>query len=173
MRLALALWLLLFPAAQEPAELEFPARIDNRAPAFSLYDLEGRPRHSRTFEGRAGLVFIFATVDDAHDALTRLKCRYAKRDVELVLIDVTKDVHPSVLRKRYAERKLGVPVLLDEQEVVARRYQIRDTPAAYLIDRRGVIRYRGDPRKPLRKALDEVLAGKTVTVKEAAIKAAR
>jgi peroxiredoxin len=173
MRIALALWLLLFPAAQEPEELEFPARIDNRAPAFSLYDLEGRPRHSRTFEGRAGLLFFFATIDDSRDALARLKCTYANRDVEIVLIDVTKDVHTSVLRKRYAERKLGLTVLLDEQEVVARRYGIRDTPAAYLIDRRGVIRYRGDPGKPLRRALDEVLAGKAVTVKEATIKNAR
>ena len=165
MHLTLALWL-LFSVAQQREELEFPAHIDNRAPAFSLYDLEGRLRHSRTFEGRAGLVFAFLTVDDAPDAIVKLTCAYAKRDVEFVIVDVTKNVRTAELRKRYENLRLGIPVLFDEERVVTERYVIRNTPTTYLLDARGVIRYRGDPGKPLRAALEEMLAGKEVTVKE-------
>ncbi|HVQ24738.1 MAG TPA: thioredoxin family protein, partial [Planctomycetota bacterium] len=66
------------------------------------------------------------------------------------------------------------PVLLDENGAVGHLYTAQTTPHMYVIDTKGVLRYAGaiddgDPSQKgqvnyVRQALDEILAGKPVSV---------
>ncbi len=157
----IVLSMLLLADAQQRVEPEFPARLGNRAPPFSLYDAAGRARHLSEFEGHAGLVVVFMKAEQAaaqRRTLTRLACAYAKRDVVFLAVDVTEYVPRARLARQYAAAALDMPLLFDEEGTVARRYEIRGTPTVFLLDKISVIHYRGELGKALRRALDEMLA---------------
>jgi len=77
-------------------------------------------------------------------------------------------------QKAVEEFKLPYPVLLDENGAVGHLYTAQTTPHMYVIDTKGVLRYAGaiddgDPSQKgatnyVRQALDEILAGKPVSV---------
>ncbi|HWW60369.1 MAG TPA: redoxin domain-containing protein [Thermoanaerobaculia bacterium] len=150
---------LLFLPVQERVELEFPAHIENVAPAFSLYDLDARLRHTSEFEGHAAIAIVFLNADDAtarRRELKRLACASRKRDVELLVVDVTESIPTPRLRAQYRPLALGIPILFDENHTVARRYLIEKTPTVCLLDRKNVIRYIGAMGAPLDKAVKQL-----------------
>ncbi len=159
--------ILALEAVQEREELLFPARIDNRAPAFSLDDLSGKRRASSEFEGHAGVVIAFLRSDHSEAETTlrrleRLACRMRGRDVVLVGIDVTELVPLEQIRRHYQHAGVELPILVDDHRTVARRYEVDNAPAFYLLDRQAIVRYRGD-LDGLAAAIEETLAGKPVT----------
>lgn len=154
--------------------------LDSRGGGHALYDLE-----------RANIVVLIVHGNDcpivqkSYIAVNGLRDAYTKRGVEFLYLNAnTQDTPESVEResKEYSNR---IPILLDPQQDVAKKLGITRTAEAILIDTDGwQIRYRGaisdqwdyGVQKPnarnefLKQALDEVLAGRPVSVPSTDIK---
>jgi peroxiredoxin len=151
--------------------------IGEQAPTFALEDTQGL-----TYEpdGAPATVVVFTCnhcpyalawhqriLDAAHD--------YAARGVRVLAInpnDAERYPRDSLetMRARVERGEFdGVPYLRDESQNVARAYDAKTTPDVYVLDRGGVLRYRGAPDADhddptqnaafLRGALDAVLTG--------------
>jgi len=151
--------------------------VGKPAPWFSLPDTDGTLNEL----GSSPATVVVFTCNHCpyalgwHERLTAVASDYAERGVQMLAInsnDATRYPGDSLVAMRDRVQGgdfPGVPYLLDESQDVAREYDAKTTPDVFVIDERGVIRYRGAPDADvddptqnavwLRAALDEVLAG--------------
>ncbi|HZT80115.1 MAG TPA: redoxin domain-containing protein, partial [Gemmataceae bacterium] len=151
-----------------------PARLSLPDPAGKVHALPG--------PGEARAVVLFFTAVECPNAV-----RYLPRVAELHKACSGRGVrflalYPNALdgkdeiAKQAGDFKLPFPALLDADQRAADAYGVTVTPTAVLLDAAGKVRYRGavDDNKAerlagkhyLRDALDAVLAGKEVAVRE-------
>lgn len=151
--------------------------IGEPAPAFALPDTEGAVHRP----GDAPATVVLFTCNHCpyalawHDRTIALARDYADRGVRVLAINPNdaerypRDA-PEAMRARVRSGDFdGVPYLRDESQDVARAYDAKTTPDAFVLDAAGILRYRGapdgdheDPSQDavwLREALDAVLAG--------------
>ena len=109
-----------------------------------------------------------------HERILDAARDYAGRGVRVLLIN-SNDAHRfprdsyQAMRERVARERWAVPYLWDETQEAARAFGAKTTPDLFVLDRDGVLRYRGAPDADhhdpsqraawLRQALDAVLAG--------------
>ena len=151
------------------------------APDFRLPDTRGRAHALSDFAGQPLLVMFICNhcpfVKHVRDELARIGRDYAGRGLGIVAIssnDVRSYPADSVenMAKEAADAGYTFPYLYDATQAVARAYRAACTPDFYVFDREQRLVYRGqlDDSRPgngvavtgrdLRRALDEVLAGK-------------
>ncbi|MAE93159.1 MAG: hypothetical protein CL910_00720 [Deltaproteobacteria bacterium] len=131
---------------REAAPVE-PGRV---APLFSLPDLTGEPLSLAGLQGQVVLVNFWATwckpCEEEMPAMERLYQALREEGFELLAVSVDEDTEEvRAFRDRLA---LSFPILHDEGQQVARRYQSFRFPESFLIDREGLVveRYIG-PRE--------------------------
>jgi peroxiredoxin len=150
--------MLVFAGAQSGADdgngdekKDKTARINEPAPDFTLTDSKGVEHTISSYKGRIIVL-----------EWTNPECRYVQRhyssksmlrtheavkklDADLVwlAIDSTATVLPEHLNFWIKQHKIPYPHLLDKEGDVARLYEARVTPQMFVIDREGVLRYRG------------------------------
>ncbi len=151
--------------------------IGDAAPEFELKDLSGQPHSLSSYRGKPTIVaFISARCPISNLYKDRIKAvaeDYSKRGVNFVAINSSADETVEYVRAHAEENKLGFTILKDTGNVIADAYAAERTPKVYVVDAEGVLRYRGRidnsqnlrlvKQNDLRVALDELLAGKTVT----------
>jgi peroxiredoxin len=165
--------------------------IGDRAPEYELPDTEGRvwsltvngerpPRDGVEADASAIVTVIVFTCNHCpyalawHDRIADAARDYAPRGVRFLAInsnDAVRYPHDSyeMMRRRVAGEDWPMPYLHDATQEVARAYGAKTTPDLFVLDRDGVVRYRGAPDADyddpglsaawLRDALDAVLAG--------------
>jgi peroxiredoxin len=166
-----------------------PVAIDERAPPFQgLLGVDGTTYSLSSFDDKKVLVIIFmanrcTTAQAYTERIEALQNDYRDQGVQVVAIN--SDDPQLIPTESYLgmievakERHYSFPYLKDEDGKVARDYGAQLTVHAFLLDRDRRIRYRGridDSPKPafvktndLRNALDDVLAGREVKVRETA-----
>jgi thiol-disulfide isomerase/thioredoxin len=157
--------------------------LGRKAPDFHLPDVaDGRMVSLSDFASDEALLVMFICrhcpyVLHVKPELTRLATDYQGKSVGIVGISSNDAQHyPDDAPDKLAElsRDLGIPVLYDESQAVAKAYQATCTPDFFVFDRNRVLVYRGqlDESRPgnsrplngrdLRAALDAVLAGRSV-----------
>jgi thiol-disulfide isomerase/thioredoxin len=177
----LALMVLLFIAAPLlAAELEVGAK----APAFELVNaVDGHPVAFAPGDGRLSVIVFTCNQCPYAKAfeprLIALGNEYAKRGVVFYAIDSNDDAAYSVetmgeMKSRATSQHYPFPYLKDGDSKVAREYGARVTPHVFVIDGKGMVRYRGyvdDSTKAserqhtgLTDALNELIAGRDVKV---------
>ena len=177
----LAWMVLLFVAAPLiAAELEVGAK----APAFELVNaVDGRPVAFAPGDGRLSVIVFTCNQCPYAKAfeprLIALGNEYAKKGVVFYAIDSNDDaVYPvetmGEMKSRATSRHYPYPYLKDGESKVAREYGARVTPHVFVVDEKGIVRYRGyvdDSTKAaerqhtgLTDALNELIAGKEVKV---------
>ena len=177
-RLAMFAILLSFTVAATADELAVGAK----APGFSLINATNSQRVTFT-PGNGKLSAVVFTCNQCpyakafEDRLVALGNEYAKRGVTFYAVDPNDDAaYPiervSEMRARATAKKYPFPYLKDADSSVARAYGARVTPHVFVVDGKGVVRYRGyvdDSAKPaerqhegLREALDALIAGRNV-----------
>jgi peroxiredoxin len=151
--------------------------IGDQAPAFALPDTQGVTHEL----DRAPATVVVFTCNHCpyslawHQRILDAANDYADRGVRMLAInpnDAERYPRDSLeaMRTRVEHGDFdGVPYLRDESQSVARAYDAKTTPDVYVLDRGGVLRYRGapdgdyeDPAQNavfLRSAIDAVLAG--------------
>ena len=177
-RLLLVLFVLSFVCVASAEELAVGAK----APGFSLVNAANDQRV--TFKpGDGTIAVVVFTCNQCpyakafEDRLIALGRAYEKRGVVFYAVDSNDDVaYPiekvSEMRERATSKNYPFPYLKDGDGAVARAYGARVTPHVFVVDGKGVVRYRGyvdDSAKPeerrhagLTDAVNSLLAGHEV-----------
>jgi peroxiredoxin len=177
---------LLFPiapgwGAQEGKTSD--ALLDQPLKDFKLRDLTRDPETwiaLSDYKGKKAVVLIFTsyTCDacaDYENRMLKLIKDFAGQDVAFLGVRSSADDDAAGMRK-YAESKgFKIPFLEDTRNVLAATLDVLVTPTFYVIDKEGVLRYRGAYDESLKEArahktyvhdaLRAVLEGKEVAIK--------
>jgi peroxiredoxin len=166
------------------------AKVGYKAPDFTLTDIDGKS-HTLSDYTKAGKIVVLEWfnpdcpfVVKHHKTFTTmsdLANKYADKDVVWIAINSGapgKQGH-GLDRNRSARDEFAFtyPLLIDEDNKVAHKYEAKVTPHMFIIDTAGVLRYNGaiDNNRSaatlgdvnyVKQALDQVLAGETVTETE-------
>jgi peroxiredoxin len=153
--------------------------VGEQAPSFALPDTDGALHE---LDGAPATVVVFTCNHCPyalawHDRLIDVARDFRGRGVRMLAInpnDAARYPRDSLaaMRERVQAGEFdGVPYMRDESQEVARGYDAQTTPDVFVLDSRGVLRYRGAPDSDyenptehaswLRTALDAVLAGHT------------
>lgn len=165
--------------------MAFTLQIGENAPDFNLPGVDGA-HHSLSEYADAKLLIIAFTcnhcpyVVGSEERIKQLDADYKNRGVQLVTINSNEtENHPTDsfehMVEHAKEQGFGFPYLRDEDQSIATAYGALRTPHYYVFDAERKLRYTGRmddrPRHPgeettheLRDALDELLAGKEVSV---------
>lgn len=154
--------------------------LNRLVPDFELPDLAGRLHRLSDYRGRIVIV-NFWSADCPHvtrtDAL--MLASLAKWGDDVVLLSIASNANESAAVVESASRGRGLsPVLLDARHKVADRCGAQITPEVFVVDREGILRYRGAvddvnfrqreaTRSFLDEAVDALLAGRPPEVTEA------
>jgi peroxiredoxin len=152
---------------------------------FTLPDTDGNP--IRLAPADADATVVAFTCNHCpyalawHDRLNDVAREYAPRGVRLLFVnanDATRYPRDSAeaMKARVDRGEFAAPYLHDESQAVARAWGARTTPDIFVVDRDGILAYRGAPdgdhgdpalrAQWLRSALEAVLAGRPVAQPE-------
>jgi peroxiredoxin len=149
----------------------------------TLRDCRGQPWRLADCKDRRLLVVAFVGVECPlaklyGPRLAELARRYGPRGVAFVGIDPNERDSPRAVAAYGRKHNITFPLLCDPGAAVAGRFGAERTPEVFVLDARRVVRYRGriddqydvqvhrgrPARQDLAQALDELLAGKPVSV---------
>ena len=163
----------------------FVIETGSPAPGFSLPGVDGQTRSLDDYADEAAVVVVFTcnhcpTAIQYEDRLIEIQADYADEGVQLVAINSNEtDGHPTDsfdhMVERAADKGFNFPYLRDDTQDVVRALGATRTPEIFLFGPDRTLLFHGriddnadDPsavtRHDLREALDEVLAGKPVSI---------
>jgi peroxiredoxin len=162
------------------------AKIGEKAPDFTLTDTDGKTVKLADFGGKIVVLEWFnpecPVVMDCYkgEVMTKLANQYKSKNVVWLAINSGAQGQQGHGEEKNAkartEWKMSYPVLLDESGTVGKAYGSKNTPTMYIIAADGTLAYRGaidngnsgkrGDINYVQKALDEILAGQTVTTAE-------
>ncbi len=119
--------------------------LNQPAPEFTLPDLDERIHMLSDYRGRIVIVnFWSAECPHAQRADTRITACLAQWNADVSLLPIASNANePDELLSAVA-RQRKLPLLLrDADGSVADRYEAQTTPHAFVVDRPGILRYRG------------------------------
>ncbi len=185
-------------AAQEPKqekkeEKKKPerAKIDEAVTDFKLKDvMQDEEKFVTLSEFKDKKVVVLYFVSDKCSVTWKYEGRtgklfedFRKKDVVFLGIRSASNDTNEQIRKYCESKNFEIPVLADEKNVIADYYNVRFTPVYVVIDKKGILRYKGGmddlqtaktwnndeagvKTNYVRDALTAVLDGKDVTTKE-------
>ena len=135
-----------------------------RAPDFTLKDLSGKTFTLSELRGKKPVLLTFwatwcPACRQTIPLLSDLYRQYGPRGLELISINIaTNDPLPRV--QNFQEvNKMPYRILYDEKTEVSRAYGVFGIPTSLLIDREGIIQYRGNVLPAnISQILDKLLA---------------
>ncbi len=135
------------------------------------------------FKDKKAVVVVFVgtecPVNNAYmPRLVELHKQYAPQGAQFLAINANVQDTPARVARHAQQHGLPFPVLKDDGSTIADRFGAQRTPEAVLLDAQGIVRYQGriddqygvgfkrpsPTQRELVEALDQVLAGKTVTI---------
>ena len=172
--------LLLAALAVTPTAFAGPVAIGDRLVPFKLKDQTGKAHDLASVKGRSVVLIFIATqcpVSNAYNERMAAVARdYAAKGVAFYGINSNKQEPVEEIAEHAQKHGFSFPVLKDPDNVQADHFGAQVTPEAYVYDAAMVLRYHGridDDRggsnvksTDLKNALDALLAGKEVPVKE-------
>jgi peroxiredoxin len=155
-------------------------KLGGRVGDFSLNDTAGQSVPYESLKGDVTVIMFIATKcpvsNNYNERMKALYSDYASKGVKFVFVN-SNGTEPAAEVQNHAQQNgFSFAVYKDQGNVVADRFGAQVTPEAFIIDKAGVIQYHGyidDAQNVakvqnhgLRKALDAMLAGQAVPVKE-------
>lgn len=132
------------PPASQASVPDVPVGTDigQRAPDFTLKDLEGNAISLSDFRGRPVLLNIMHTwcVPCNASAPDMAAAFEANKDKGLVILAVDVEEPAEAVEAFIAKYGLTYPFVLDPNGEVVRQYRVRGVPTSYFLDANGVIR---------------------------------
>ena len=155
-----------------------PKKADN----FSLNDYNGKSVSLSDYKNTKAIVLMFVAtecpVSNAYnERYIKLYDDYKGKNVAIIGINSNKEESAEDVKEHAKENKLAFPILKDNNNVVADKFDAQRTPEVYVLHPTTLeVLYHGridDSQRAanitshdLRAALDEILAGKAVSTKE-------
>ncbi len=168
---------------QKKGHAHASAEIGKPAPAFSLKDADGAEHKLADLKGKIVVLEWInhecPVVNRCHNAktMTNTLAKFKGKPVVWLAIDSSHFSLDKIsnIRKWTDKQKLGYPYLLDADGKVGQLYGAKTTPHLFVIDKSGVLAYRGavddDPygknetkTNYVESAIDALLKGSTVAV---------
>ena len=139
------------------------AQVGERAPDFQLQNLDGQTISLGDLRGKPVLVNFWTTwCPPCRSEMPFLQQIYEEwSDTGLVLLAVDSGESQARVKEFLETRSLSLPVLLDTDNRVAQKYNIRGIPTTFFIDRDGIIQEKIVGAFPSKEAIEEHL-GKIV-----------
>lgn len=124
------------------------AGIGDPAPDFSLPTLEGKPVGLADFKGRQPLLLVFwatwcPTCREEVPNINRIAAEYGPKGLAVLAVNVGSNDSPASTAKFRDRHRMTYPVAFDQGSRVSRAFGVTGVPTVLLVDRRGMIRYRG------------------------------
>jgi peroxiredoxin len=157
-------------------------QIGKKIAAFTLNDSNGKSVSLSALREKKALVVVFIGTECPLSnlymvRLAELAREFRPRGVSFLAINSNSQDTQERMADHAKKHPLPFPILKDDKNVIADRFGARRTPEAFVLDGERRIRYQGriddqfgigykragPTRRDLALALDEVLAGKTVT----------
>jgi peroxiredoxin len=177
----LAAVLLAAETRAEPGKL--PDNVGRKIGDVVLTGLDGKTRSLASFRGSKAVVVVFLSFEcpvsaSYSEALNRLAQSHGPRGVAILGVLPTQE-EAAALARQAREFRFAFPLFRDGTLAAARAFQAQAVPEVFVLDHQGILRYRGriddgyyarlkkkptTTRQDLSLALDEVLAGKSVSV---------
>lgn len=151
--------------------------------ALKLVDLDSKAIIIPEVTGKATVLLFLSTTcpicNNYAPELQRLAADYADKGIRFVILQTEADLDAEAAKQHAREFKLPFPTVLDPKHQWSKAMGATTTPEAVLVSPTGQVLYRGciDDRFPalgkdsvhprnlhLRRALNEVLAGKPVSI---------
>lgn len=128
----------------EPRDTEAAAELNQVAPDFAVYDLEGRVVQLSDFRGdKPVFINFWATwCPPCEREMPDMQRLYAERGDEFELLAVNFLEHRPQVTPWVEEKGLEFPILLDVTGDVAGRYGVWSYPTSVFIDKDGIVRGR-------------------------------
>jgi peroxiredoxin len=175
----LALLMALAPLAHADTP---PSSVGKKIAGFTLKNTNGKDVALADFAEKKAIVVIFVgtecPINNAYfPHLIELQREYEGKGVQFLAINANRQDSAARVAEHARKFAVNFPVLKDEKNVIADRFGAARTPEAFLLDADRVVRYQGriddqhgigfnrpkPTRRDLGEALDEVLAGKSVS----------
>lgn len=155
-----------------------PVSVEN----FSLNDYNGNKISLADYKDSKAIVLMFIStqcpVSNAYnERMASLYSDYNGKKIAVIGINSNKAETPVDIKEHAQEHKFGFPILKDVNNIIADKLQANHTPEIFVIHPSTLaVLYHGRiddqqreakvQSKDLRAALDEILAGKSVSTKE-------
>ncbi len=128
------------------------AVIGEKAPDFTLPNLDGESVSLTDFEGRPMLINFWNTgCPPCREEMPYLQEVYDERQgSELVMLTINIGQNAATVKSFLHDNNLSLPVLLDTDAAVTQRYGMPGIPTTFFIDRDGILRVKvigGFPNK--------------------------
>ena len=131
-----------------PPSSEGPARVEVGlpAPAYRAASLSGDSVSLSDYKDKVVLLNVWATW--CHPCRTEIpelkaiRARYQSRGLELIGVSVDADGNDDGIREFMKEFQMEYPVWHDPAERVSTQFLVIGVPATFLIDRKGILRWR-------------------------------
>lgn len=159
-----------------------PATLGEKISDFTLTDYRGKKTSLSDYADKKIVVVAFLGTDCPLAKLygprvQELSQEYADRGVAVIGINANRQDTLTHIASYARRHGITFPILKDGANKVADQFQAQRTPEVFLLDKDRTVRYWGriddefgigytkefDIRRPLKTALDELLAGKKVT----------
>jgi peroxiredoxin len=116
--------------------------IDDHAPDFALKNITGKNLRLSEYRGEVVLLSFWSTTcGRCRDQLSVVNDLFvAHREQGLQVLSISIDHEARDARKTAADLDLNIPVLLDDEHVVSRLYDLGTLPLTVLIDHHGTVR---------------------------------
>ncbi len=119
--------------------------VNQAAPDFTLPDLDGIPHRLKDFRGKS-VILNFGSAEGPHcqrvdEELYRQLLTWGN---EVILLTIASNANesPELIRQAAPNGK-GHPILLDSDQQTANLFGAKTTPHLFVVDRDGILRYRG------------------------------
>lgn len=128
-------------AQQSVPDVPVGTDVGQRAPDFTLKDLQGNPVSLSDFRGRPVLLnFMHTWCVPCNNSAPRMKAAYeANKDKGFVILSVDVQEPPSATQAFIDKYGLTYPFVLDPDGEVLRLYGARGMPISYFLDANGII----------------------------------
>lgn len=148
---------------------------------FSLKDYNGKSVRLSDFKDAKAIVIMFIAtqcpVSNAYnERMVNIYDEFNKKGIAFVAVNSNKQENVDEIKNHAKENKFSFPVVKDDKNIVADKYNAQVTPEVFVVNTDLELLYHGaidDSRREdevkahsLKKALEEVLANKSVSVAE-------
>lgn len=158
-----------------------PVAVGDVLVPFTLKNYDGKEVNLASLQGRKAVILAFVAtrcpVSNAYnERMAALSAEYAAKGVAFIGLNANREEGPAEVAEHAKAHALAFPILKDDGNVKADQFGAQVTPEVYVYDPSWTLRYHGridDDMKgqhirssDLRNALEALLAGKDVPVKE-------
>ena len=161
--------------------------LGSKAPDFNLVGVDDKYYSLNSFSDKKALIIIFSCnhcpyVQAYEDRMIKIQRDYEEKGVAIAAVNSNDDkAYPEDsfenMKKRAIQKGFNFPYLRDEEQSTAKAFDATHTPEIFLFDSERKLVFHGkiddnwqEPEKAvnhyLRNALDELLAGKEISVPE-------